>query len=82
MDLVAYLFINCSWTWCSHTMMHKDQSHIKRNCFSIGIIPNQLQSGCYREQRTQDTKSEHKHAHKSQLELATQLEEFSTQMKL
>jgi hypothetical protein len=34
------------------------------------------------EQRTQDTKSEHKHAHKSQLELATQLEEFSTQMEL
>jgi hypothetical protein len=29
-------------------MMHKDQTHIKRNCFSIGIIPNQLQSGCYR----------------------------------
>jgi hypothetical protein len=28
-------------------MMHKDQTHIKRNCFSIGIIPNQLQSGYY-----------------------------------
>jgi hypothetical protein len=34
------------------------------------------------EQRTQDTKPEHKHAHKSQLELATQLEEFFTQMEL
>jgi hypothetical protein len=47
MDLVAYLFINCSRTWCSHMMMHKDQTHIKRNCFSIGIIPKQLQSRCY-----------------------------------
>jgi hypothetical protein len=32
---------------CSHVMMHKVQTHMKRNCFSIGIIPNQLQSGCY-----------------------------------
>jgi hypothetical protein len=30
-------------------MMHKDQTHIKRNCFSIGIISNKLQSGCYRQ---------------------------------
>jgi hypothetical protein len=29
-------------------MMHKDQTHIKRNCFSIGIISSNLQSGCYR----------------------------------
>jgi hypothetical protein len=28
-------------------MMHKDQTHIKRNCFSIGIISSKLQSGCY-----------------------------------
>jgi hypothetical protein len=28
------------------------------------------------------TKSEHKHAHKSQLELTTQPKEFSTQMDL
>jgi hypothetical protein len=28
-------------------MMHKDQTHIKRNCFSIGIISSNLQSGCY-----------------------------------
>jgi hypothetical protein len=28
--------------------MHKDQTHIKRNCFSIGIISSNLQSGCYR----------------------------------
>jgi hypothetical protein len=27
--------------------MHKDQTHIKRNCFSIGIISSNLQSGCY-----------------------------------
>jgi hypothetical protein len=27
--------------------MHKDQTHIKRNCFSIGIISSKLQSGCY-----------------------------------
>jgi hypothetical protein len=46
-DLVAYLFINCFWAWCSHMMMHKDQTHIKRNCFSIGIISSKLQSGCY-----------------------------------
>jgi hypothetical protein len=46
-DLVAYLFINCFWTWCSHMMMLKDQTHIKRNCFSIGIISSNLQSGCY-----------------------------------
>jgi hypothetical protein len=30
----------------------------------------------------QDTKSEHKHAHKSQLELSTQPKEFSTQTEL
>jgi hypothetical protein len=29
-------------------MMHKDQTHIKRNCFSIGIISSKLQSGCYK----------------------------------
>jgi hypothetical protein len=29
-------------------MMHKGQTHIKRNCFSIDIISNQLQSGYYR----------------------------------
>jgi hypothetical protein len=46
-DLVAYLFINCFWAWCSHTMMHKGQTHIKRNCFSIGIISSKLQCGCY-----------------------------------
>jgi hypothetical protein len=28
-------------------MMHKGQTHIKRNCFSIDIISNQLQSGYY-----------------------------------
>jgi hypothetical protein len=28
-------------------MMHEDQTHIKRNCFSIGIISSNLQSGCY-----------------------------------
>ena len=28
-------------------MMHKDQTHINRNCFSIGIISSNLQSGCY-----------------------------------
>jgi hypothetical protein len=27
--------------------MRKDQTHIKRNCFSIGIISSNLQSGCY-----------------------------------
>jgi hypothetical protein len=32
-------------------MMHKDQTHIKRNCFSIGIISNNLQSGCYSRRR-------------------------------
>jgi hypothetical protein len=41
-------FINCFWAWCSHMMMHKDQTHIKRNCFSIGIISSKLQSGCYK----------------------------------
>jgi membrane associated rhomboid family serine protease len=46
-DLIAYLFINCSWTWCSHMMMHEGQTHIRRNCFSIGIISSKLQSGCY-----------------------------------
>jgi hypothetical protein len=29
-------------------MMHKDQTHIKRNSFSIDIISNNLQSGCYK----------------------------------
>jgi hypothetical protein len=28
-------------------MMHKDQTHMKRNCFPIGIISSKLQSGCY-----------------------------------
>jgi hypothetical protein len=28
-------------------MMHRDQTHIKRNCFSIGIISSKLHSGCY-----------------------------------
>jgi hypothetical protein len=28
-------------------MMHEGQTHIKRNCFSIGIISSNLQSGCY-----------------------------------
>jgi hypothetical protein len=46
-NLVVYIFINCFWAWCSHMMMHKDQTHIKRNCFSIGIISSKLQSGCY-----------------------------------
>jgi hypothetical protein len=32
-NLVVYIFINCFWAWCSHLMMHKDQTHIKRNCF-------------------------------------------------
>jgi hypothetical protein len=27
--------------------MHKGQTHIKRKCFSIGIISSNLQSGCY-----------------------------------
>jgi hypothetical protein len=48
-NLVVYIFINCFfWAWCSHMMMHKDQTHIKRNCFSIGIISSKLQSGCYK----------------------------------
>jgi hypothetical protein len=34
------------------------------------------------EKHTQDSKQEHNHAHKPQLELTTQLEEFSTQMGL
>jgi hypothetical protein len=29
-------------------MMHKDQTHIKRNGFSFGIISSKLQSGCYK----------------------------------
>jgi hypothetical protein len=28
-------------------MMHKGQTHIRRNCFSIYIISNNLQIGCY-----------------------------------
>jgi hypothetical protein len=28
-------------------IMHKDQTHIKRNYFSIGIISSNLQSECY-----------------------------------
>jgi hypothetical protein len=28
-------------------LMHKDQTHIKRNCFSIGIISSNFQSECY-----------------------------------
>jgi hypothetical protein len=36
----------------------------------------------WEEQHTQDSKHEHNHAHKPQLELTTQLEEFSTQMGL
>jgi hypothetical protein len=28
-------------------MMHKDQTHMKSNCFSIGIISSKLPSGCY-----------------------------------
>jgi hypothetical protein len=28
-------------------MMHEDQTHTKRKCFSIGIISSNLQSGCY-----------------------------------
>jgi hypothetical protein len=31
-------------------MMLKDQTHIKRNCLSIGIISSNLQSGCYNNQ--------------------------------
>jgi hypothetical protein len=38
--------------WCSLVMMHKGQTHIKRNCFSIDINSNQLQSGYYRRLRT------------------------------
>jgi hypothetical protein len=34
------------------------------------------------EQHTQDSKHEHNHAHKPQLELTTQCEEFSTQLEL
>jgi hypothetical protein len=34
------------------------------------------------EQCTQDTKSEYQHAHKSQQELTTQPDEFTTQMEL
>jgi hypothetical protein len=34
------------------------------------------------EQHTQDSKHEHNHAHKPQLELTTQCEEFSTQIEL
>jgi hypothetical protein len=43
----SIFFITCFCAWCSHMMMHKDQTHIKRNCFSIGIISSNLQSGCY-----------------------------------
>jgi hypothetical protein len=46
-NLVVYIFINCFWAWCSHMMMHKDQTHIKRNCFSIYITSNKLQIGYY-----------------------------------
>jgi hypothetical protein len=28
--------------------MHKGQTHIRRNCFSIYIISNKLQIGCYK----------------------------------
>jgi hypothetical protein len=34
------------------------------------------------EQHTQDSKQEHNHAHRPQLELKTQLEEFSIQLEL
>jgi hypothetical protein len=34
------------------------------------------------ESNTQDSKHEHKHAHRSQLKLTTQCEEFSTQLEL
>jgi hypothetical protein len=29
-------------------MMYKGYTHIRRNCFSIDIISNKLQSGCYK----------------------------------
>ena len=50
-NLMVYPFINYLffWIWCSQVMIHKDQTHIKRNCFSIGIIFSKLQSGCYSE---------------------------------
>jgi hypothetical protein len=41
------LLIICFCIGCSHVMMHKGQTHIRRNCFSIYIISNKLQIGCY-----------------------------------
>jgi hypothetical protein len=38
-------------------MMHKDQTHMKRNCFSIGIISSKLQSGCYTYRAQEGTRS-------------------------
>jgi uncharacterized membrane protein len=46
--LVAFmLLIICFYLGCSHVMMHKGQTHIRRNCFSIGIISNKLQIEYY-----------------------------------
>jgi hypothetical protein len=57
--LVAFMLLTiCFYIGCSHVMMHKGQTHIKRNCFSIDIISNQLQSGYYRGCRTYTTEIE------------------------
>jgi hypothetical protein len=43
-NLVAFmLLIICFYIGCSHVMIHKGQTHIRRNCFSIYIISNKLQ---------------------------------------
>jgi hypothetical protein len=41
------LLIICFCIGCSHVTMHKGQTHIRRNCFSIYIISNKFQIGCY-----------------------------------
>jgi hypothetical protein len=43
MLLIIYFYIKCL-----HVMMHKGQTHIRRNCFSIDIISNKLQIGYYK----------------------------------
>jgi hypothetical protein len=40
-----YLFIYLFLIWCSQVMIHTDQTHIKRNCFSIGIILSNYKVG-------------------------------------
>jgi hypothetical protein len=47
--LVAFMLLIICFFYigCSHVMMHKGQTHARRNCFSIGIISSKLQSECY-----------------------------------